>query len=197
MEFPSFLLPANGQVSPETLLRRRKMAEGMLTSGIDTSPIASPWQGASRLAQALVGGLSMHNADKAEQEGRKGFQDQMLAAMTGGTPNDSQIASMMGDPWAQPGQTAMLADMYKSAHTPAETKVLNEGDVWMDSSGNTIGKGNAKTFAPQQPSSDIQEYEFYAARAKAAGVKVLPPEEFWQLMKKSGASASMSGVTSL
>ncbi len=194
MEMPSFLLPANGQVSPESLARRRRMAEGMLQSGIDTSPIASPWQGAARIANALVGGLSMHNADKSEQEGRKGYQDRFAAMLAGGkTPTDAQFGEMLGDPWGGEGQQAMVADMYKTAHAAPESKVLNEGDVWMGADGNVIGKGNPKTFAPKDidPGEFGKFAEYYNGYQKQHGMPELTVDELiprFVQIKRSGAS---------
>lgn len=62
----SFILPANGKATPDSIARKRKMAEAMLASGMDASPIASPWQGAARMAQALVGGLASRRADQQD-----------------------------------------------------------------------------------------------------------------------------------
>jgi hypothetical protein len=195
MEMPSFLLPANGQVSPESLQRRRRMAEGMLQSGIDTSPIASPWQGAARLAQALVGGLSMRNADKSEQEGRAGAQDAMLRAMAGGgNMNDAQTAELMGNPWLSEGQQAMVADKYKTAHAAPESKVLNEGDVWMSANGQEIGRGNPKQFAPEASPDIIQLYDWYNSEQAKNGLPSYSKEEFLQKygpMLKRGTSVTV------
>lgn len=51
---------------PEMLARKRQFGESMLQEGMDTSPIRSPWQGAARLAQALMGGIAINKANKTE-----------------------------------------------------------------------------------------------------------------------------------
>ena len=47
----SFCLPTARQ--RQSIERRRKMADAMMQAGMETTPIASPWQGAARMAQAL------------------------------------------------------------------------------------------------------------------------------------------------
>jgi hypothetical protein len=46
---------------------RRRLAMAMMEQGMDTSPIASPWQGIARMAQAIMGGYNMHTLDKEEK----------------------------------------------------------------------------------------------------------------------------------
>lgn len=118
---PSFVLPANGIATPDSIARKRKMAEALLQQGMDSSPIASPWQGVSRIAQALFGGMAMNRADTAEAEGRKSSKDAMMRALSGdaGTapsqsdPNGAMIEAM-SNPWNDQYQNAMLLDKYKS-----------------------------------------------------------------------------------
>ncbi len=62
----SFILPANGKATPDSIARKRRMAEAMMAEGMQTSPIASPWQGAARMANALVGGLASSKADQQD-----------------------------------------------------------------------------------------------------------------------------------
>lgn len=45
-------------------LRRRQLGETLMKQGVDASPIQSPWQGAARLAQALMGGWEQRKADE-------------------------------------------------------------------------------------------------------------------------------------
>lgn len=60
---------------------RRKYGYGMIQSGMDTSPIQSPWQGAARLAQALVGGWAINQADESEKTADKKRSDALAQAM--------------------------------------------------------------------------------------------------------------------
>lgn len=76
-----FLIP-NG-TTPDELSLRQKLAASMLQSGMDSSPIASPWQGAARLAQALFGGATMASAqDEANSERAKAMGD-LLKSING------------------------------------------------------------------------------------------------------------------
>ncbi|MGO8536188.1 hypothetical protein ACC756_39010, partial [Rhizobium ruizarguesonis] len=42
-------------------------AYAMLQQGMDMSPLQSPWQGAARLAQALMGGLEIRQQDDEQR----------------------------------------------------------------------------------------------------------------------------------
>lgn len=53
---------------PQEVRRRRRLAEALLQQGGDTSPILSPWQGAARLAQGLMGGIELGREDKREND---------------------------------------------------------------------------------------------------------------------------------
>lgn len=112
----SGILPANGIATPQMLERKRRLAEAMMQQGTDTSPIASPWQGAARLANALMGGLSMRRADKQEQAGRKTAQESLMAAMTGGG-NDASLMGAMNDPWMSESGQGILQNQWKQNHT--------------------------------------------------------------------------------
>lgn len=74
-------------IPPEMLARKRQFGESMLQTGMDTSPIRSPWQGAARLAQALMGGLAVRSADTKElgyrSQAAKDLAD-ALTSMNGG-----------------------------------------------------------------------------------------------------------------
>ncbi|ARQ09222.1 hypothetical protein NXC12_CH01144 [Rhizobium etli] len=49
--------------------QRKRLAYAMLQQGMDASPVQSPWQGAARLAQALMGGLTIRQQDEERQAG--------------------------------------------------------------------------------------------------------------------------------
>lgn len=55
-------------VDPQEVRRRRRLAEALLQQGSDTSPILSPWQGAARMAQGLMGGYELGLEDKRDRE---------------------------------------------------------------------------------------------------------------------------------
>ncbi|WP_221983956.1 hypothetical protein [Rhizobium laguerreae] len=49
--------------------QRKRLAYAMLQQGMDASPVQSPWQGAARLAQALMGGLEIRQQNEEQQVG--------------------------------------------------------------------------------------------------------------------------------
>jgi hypothetical protein len=55
--------------------QRKRLAYAMLQQGMDISPVQSPWQGAARLAQALMGGLEI-----TKQEERAGAAEGLAAS---------------------------------------------------------------------------------------------------------------------
>jgi hypothetical protein len=73
---------------------RLAMAQALMREGLDTSPIASPWQGASRMAQAGLSGYLMHkqNEDWTKREGdmSKAYADAIKAMQ--GTPEQSRMS---------------------------------------------------------------------------------------------------------
>lgn len=76
-----FLIP-NG-TTPDELNDRKKLAQVLLTSGMDASPIKSPWQGAARLAQALVGGTTLANVQTESDNERAKAMADLLKAVNG------------------------------------------------------------------------------------------------------------------
>ena len=66
MTMPSFILPPNGKATPESIKRKRRMAESLMQSGMQTGPIGHWTQGMARIAQAVVGGMSSRRADEQD-----------------------------------------------------------------------------------------------------------------------------------
>ncbi|MDO3434615.1 hypothetical protein QWJ46_18230 [Rhizobium sp. CBN3] len=56
-----------GKTQSDVSDQRKRLAYAMLQQGMDASPIQSPWQGAARLAQALMGGLAIRQADQEQK----------------------------------------------------------------------------------------------------------------------------------
>lgn len=61
--------------------RKRALAEQMIRSGADYSPVDHPLQGAARLAQALVGGWMANKADTEEKDATAARNTKLAAAM--------------------------------------------------------------------------------------------------------------------
>lgn len=119
----SGILPANGKMTPAMLDKKRKLAEAMYMSGIDTSPIASPWQGAARMLNAGIGGYDMYKADKEQTAGTASAQEKLMKALTGG---DQEVVGAMNDPFMSDGGQSMLLNRYKDQHDPSHIAALQQ-----------------------------------------------------------------------
>lgn len=76
--------PATGATdlsSPQAVERRRLLATMLMREGSDSSPIRSPWQGAARMANAIMGGLEGSRADAEERSGKAGVSN-IFASLT-------------------------------------------------------------------------------------------------------------------
>lgn len=84
--------------TPEQLDRERRLAQAMIASGVDMSPVGHWTQGAARMANALVGNIKQAGADKAERAGIEGaakkFGSLDLAnLLSGGAAYPSSVAA--------------------------------------------------------------------------------------------------------
>jgi hypothetical protein len=68
-----------GQSQESVTDARKRLAAAMLQRGTDASPIASPWQGAARLVDAVMGGYDMYKQDQLQKDA----DAQGMAALTG------------------------------------------------------------------------------------------------------------------
>jgi hypothetical protein len=104
-------------------LRKRQEGATMAQAGADYSPIQSPWQGLSRLAQALVGGYEQGQADK-EIKGVGDKQKELLSGLM--APMPGMGAPMpQAQPEAQPQpMTAPRQPVAQQAMAPAEYEPL-------------------------------------------------------------------------
>ena len=78
----SYVFDAN--TDPNERTRRRRLAEALMLKATDAGPIASPWQGAAKMAQALMGGIELGQYDKQDRLGQESAKADMEAAMNGG-----------------------------------------------------------------------------------------------------------------
>lgn len=81
--------------TPGELAYREKLAAAMMQSGMNASPIQSPWQGAARLAQSLIGGLTMANSQDEEKSERAKATANLLQAAQGGGQSTTPAAAPM------------------------------------------------------------------------------------------------------
>ncbi|MBB2754717.1 UNVERIFIED_ORG: hypothetical protein GGI57_005453 [Rhizobium aethiopicum] len=66
---PTIFAGNTGRTQGDIDDKRKQLAYAMLEQGMDASPVQSPWQGAARLAQALMGGLAIRQQDQERQVG--------------------------------------------------------------------------------------------------------------------------------
>jgi hypothetical protein len=98
----NFIWGAGGaRLTPEDIAAQRKVADALMMQGMDASPVQSPWQGAARVAQALLGGLESGQADAASKQNAAHSSDliaQALASNSAGTAAPAPIPSIAAVP---------------------------------------------------------------------------------------------------
>ncbi|WP_245424509.1 hypothetical protein [Rhizobium sophoriradicis] len=109
-----------GQSQADVTDARKRLAAAMLQQGTDTSPIQSPWEGAARMAQALMGGLAIKN--QANQQ--KAADAQVIAAIT-------------GQPYTPPEQPkGFLSSLFGGGDKPSNPGASGSSMPKVDASGN-------------------------------------------------------------
>ncbi|KEC75944.1 UNVERIFIED_ORG: hypothetical protein GGD51_005701 [Rhizobium esperanzae] len=74
------MIPTNfggntGKTQEDLSDERKRLAYAMLQQGMDTGPVKSPWEGAARLVQALMGGLAIRKQEQQAAAGEPGSDD--------------------------------------------------------------------------------------------------------------------------
>ncbi|MBB4480091.1 phage tail tip lysozyme [Rhizobium etli] len=74
------MIPTNfggntGKTQEDLSDERKRLAYAMLQQGMDTGPVKSPWEGAARLVQALMGGLAIRRQEQQAAAGEPGSGD--------------------------------------------------------------------------------------------------------------------------
>lgn len=114
MDLPDFrIFPDDANATPGSVNRRRKIAEVMLQQGQDYSPIASPWQGAARVANALMGGWNIGRANATENEQKAKASSALQAALQ--SKDVGSIAAALNNDWnsegAKTGASLLVSNM--------------------------------------------------------------------------------------
>jgi hypothetical protein len=73
-------------MTPERIAAARKVAQAMQATGMDYSPIRSPFQGVSRVAQALMGAYDERKANEAENANAAADKALVSSWFGGGAP---------------------------------------------------------------------------------------------------------------
>lgn len=94
-----FVWGAGGaRMTPDEISAERKVAQALMQQGMDYSPIQSPWQGAARVAQAMMGGLDSARADAAARANAKAEADLLSDPAIFGLPAQSTAAPAVSTP---------------------------------------------------------------------------------------------------
>jgi soluble lytic murein transglycosylase-like protein len=95
----NFVWGAGGaQLTPDQIAAQRKVAQAMMEKGMDYSPIQSPWQGAARVAQAMLGGFESRQADEAAKANQKAEADLLTGMFSGGQATPSSVQASASAP---------------------------------------------------------------------------------------------------
>jgi len=79
------------QMTPEQIAAQRKIAAAMMEKGMDYSPVQAWSQGASRVAQSMLGGFESRQADESDKANAEANK-QMIAALLGGAAGVAPVA---------------------------------------------------------------------------------------------------------
>lgn len=132
-----FFFGDNAPDSYEARERNRKLAEAMMQQGMDYSPVKSWTQGASRLAQALVGGYEAGKYDKKDKEASDAYNKLAMSLFGGGasappvTPSTAMTSADAGaapSPMAASGGANMPGDMSAWAAAIKKKESAGSGD---------------------------------------------------------------------
>ncbi|WP_245443084.1 hypothetical protein [Rhizobium sp. H4] len=109
-----------GQSQGDITDARKRLAAAMLQQGTDTSPIKSPWEGAARMAQALMGGLAIRN----QANEQRAADAQVISAIT-------------GQPYSPPEQPkGFLSSLFGGGDKPTNPAATGSSMPKVDASGN-------------------------------------------------------------
>ncbi|MBY2993784.1 lytic murein transglycosylase [Rhizobium leguminosarum] len=108
-----------GQSQESVTDSRKRLALAMLQRGGDTSPIASPWQGAARLVDAVMGGYDMYKQDKQTQ-----------------ADTAEAMATLTGQPYTPPEKPAGFLSSIFGGNKAANPGATGSSMPKVDASGN-------------------------------------------------------------
>lgn len=87
---------------------KNRMIAKLLEQGASGEPIASHWQGVNRVAQSLLGGYQLKEADKEEKANQSAQNEAMIALLTG-MPGGAPSAAPGSPPAGMPSATPPMA----------------------------------------------------------------------------------------
>lgn len=156
----SFILPSNGKATPDSIARKRRMAEAMMASGMETGPVGHWTQGAARMAQALAGGMASRRADEQDAEGQQSARDAMTKALMGG--DKAAMLDAVNNPFMSSAGMEMVGGQWDKMNQPPpnpELKDLKNGQFFQYDPRDPQGSGQAFTpdgYNPEMAGNDAE-----------------------------------------
>lgn len=129
--------------TPESQKMKRRLAEAMLKQGLDASPIASPWQGLARIAQAMLGGYNAYKLDADEKRN----SDEIAAYRSGRATAPTQLGpSLSGASGAAaPPSSPIAATDPADPLSPASVRNNNPGAQYPGATATRFGSTGFQT----------------------------------------------------
>jgi len=104
-------------MGPSEVDQRRKMAQALMSQGMDASPVGHWTQGLARVLQGGLGGYYQGSANRAEREGQAAAGSQLTQALNNGGNLEGAVGGMLSNPYsADVGQklaTGIIAQRMK------------------------------------------------------------------------------------
>jgi GH24 family phage-related lysozyme (muramidase) len=117
----------SGTFTPESMRMRRRLAEAMMRTGADTTPIRSHWQGLARIANAMIGGYQARRMEQDEAK-QNSLGGQANAARYGLGPS---LSSAPGAPVApKPADVADASQPAPASGTPDFREWVKKKEGW-------------------------------------------------------------------
>lgn len=168
--------------SPAQVERERKIAEALMPS----KQIAqNPWEGLSQVTGALSGSILGQRAADAEKAGIESG-NAAFSGLADGNASSQEIIAALSNPWtAQNGGQSAVAQALLNQQFQRQDPAYN-----LDLDLKRAQIAAAKTPKLPELPADVQEYNFYAQQAKAAGQEPLNYIDFVQAQKGNGLSVT-------
>lgn len=124
------------RMTPDEIASKNKVAEALMASGRDFSPVQHWSQGLNRVAQALLGAFEARDAKRAEQA-NIGHSQEVMAGLSqaGSQPTLDAAMRASSDPYASP-EVQKLGQFWLERLVPKQSTAQpyrwtdNAGNVW-------------------------------------------------------------------
>jgi hypothetical protein len=99
-------------LSPQSVTRKRRLADVLMQQGTATSPVGHPLEALSRAFQGGMAGYMASKADKEETAGRAGYRSRLAQALANKeSPDLVSSMELANDPWASEPGSRLLSTM--------------------------------------------------------------------------------------